>query len=315
MKKWDSKLKIKRTSTSPYFSAAFNEQEKKSLAPFGAFLASDDSTLADILITNTHTDFSSWNKLELENLKMIIHPNSGYDNFPEDFVKTFKAPIIIGNPIRSSAVAEYILSALFSHYSSIPAHSQWSKERKWPRKLLSELKVTLIGFGHIGKILQASLQEKVLELHIYDPFEGHDEFNTQDSDVVILAAGLNKKSLHLINKNILNTLSPEALIINAARGELIKTQDLVDFLSSNPKAFAVLDVFEKEPNDFSDFKNLKNIILTSHIAGVYKNIGEKTIEFTERIIRDFTTLSAEDFKATHHKIILQHKMKSDIGLI
>jgi D-3-phosphoglycerate dehydrogenase len=311
MKKSESKLRIKRISTSPYFNASFNELEIKSIAPFAEFTESS----ADILITNTHTIFSDLNQDELKNIKLIIHPNSGYDNFPEDFVKNFKAPIIIGSPIRGQAVSQYILSALFSHYSDIPSHTSWNKDRKWQRKLLSDLKITLIGFGHIGKILHVALKDMVCELSVYDPFENYKELNTNDADVLIMASGLNSTSRHLINKKILSTLRPDALIINTARGELIQTQDLVEFLKANPSAQAVLDVFEKEPSDFSDFKDFKNVKLTSHIAGVYANIDARTIEFEVSILKDFTELSEVDFRKKHHKIILQNKLRTNIGLI
>jgi D-3-phosphoglycerate dehydrogenase len=311
MKKSESKLRIKRTSTSPYFSAAFNELEKKSLAPFAEFTES----AADVLITNTHTIFADLNQDDLQKTKLIIHPNSGYDNFPENFVANFKAPIIIGSPIRGQAVSQYILSALFSHYSEIPAHKNWDKNRKWPRKLISDLKITLVGFGHIGKIIHAALKDMAIELSVYDPFEKFNEFKTQNSDVLIMASGLNSTSRHLINKQVLNTLKPDALIINAARGELIQTAALVDFLKKNSEAFAVLDVFEKEPNDFSDFSDLVNIKLTSHIAGVYAQIDARTIDFEVAILKDFTELSEKDFREKHQKIILQNKLRTNIGLI
>jgi D-3-phosphoglycerate dehydrogenase len=311
MKKSESKLRIKRTSTSPYFSASFNELEKKSLAPFAEFTES----AADVLITNTHTVFAELNQNELQKTKLIIHPNSGYDNFPENFVANCIAPIIIGNPIRGQAVSEYILSALFSYYSEIPTHKSWDKNRKWPRKLISDLKITLVGFGHIGKIIHAALEGMARELSIYDPFENFNELKSQNSDVLIMASGLNSSSRHLINKQFLSSLKPDALIINAARGELVETVALVDFLKKNPEAFAVLDVFEKEPNNFSDFCDLKNIKLTSHIAGVYAQIDARTIDFEVAILKDFTELSEREFREKHQKIILQNKLRPNIGLI
>ncbi|MBC7714428.1 MAG: hypothetical protein H7177_13870, partial [Rhizobacter sp.] len=132
---------------------------------------------------------------------------------------------------------------------------------------------------------------------------------------VILACGLNSKSRHIVDKNFLNHVSENVLVINAARGELIKTSDLINFLGANDKAYAVLDVFEKEPNDFSDFRHLKNVRLTSHIAGVFKNIDQHTIDFELEVIRDFTSMTEFDFKNKYQKMILQNKLRPEIGLI
>lgn len=310
-----AQLKIKRTSTSPYFKAEFNELEKASLAPFAELIPPDSPLHADVLITNTHAVFKDMNQEELKKLKLLIHPNSGYDNFPSDFVRGLKAPIIIGSPIRSQAVAQYILSSLFHHYSNIPFHQSWNKERKWPRLLVSDLKVTLIGFGHIGKILHAALKDMVKELVVFDPYENYPKLDVAQSDVLILACGANSTSQHIIDEKILSHIKENALIINAARGELIKTSALVSFLKTHPEAFAVLDVFEQEPNDFTLFSGLKNINHTSHIAGVHKNIDQRTIDFEVFIMKHFVELSETLFKEKFANIILQNRLRSDIGLI
>lgn len=310
-----SRLTVKRTSTSPYFSPTFNQLEQASLNPYVDMLPSDSGVVSDILITNTHTNFDLLSGEQVDHLKLIIHPNSGYDNFPVDFVRGVKAPIVIGSTIRAQAVAQYILSSLFSHFAPIPTHTKWDVERKWPRKLISDLKITIIGFGHIGKILHTTLSPMVKELNVYDPFENLTQLNNRNADVVILACGLNSRSRYIIDKNFLNAIKDSALIINAARGELIKTPDLVNFLKANDEAYAVLDVFEKEPNTFADFVDLTNIKLTSHIAGVYKNIDLHTIDFETDVVADFLELTDFDFKNKYQKMILQNKLRPEIGII
>lgn len=315
MKKWDTKLTIKRISTSPYFSPEFNQKEIETLSPYVEMLEATALDCTDILITNTHTNFDLLSGDQMEKLKLIIHPNSGYDNIPVDFVKGLKAPIVIGSTIRAQAVSQYILSALFTHFSPLPKNNRWDWDRKWPRQLISDLKVTMIGFGHIGKILQQTLTPLVRELCIYDPFENKTQLDIKRADVIILACGLNSKSRHMVDKNFLNHVNENVLVINTARGELIKTPDLINYLSANDSAFAVLDVFEKEPNDFSDFKHLNNVLLTSHIAGVYKNIDDHTINFEFEVIKDFSELTEFDFKNKYQKMILQNKLRPEIGLI
>jgi D-3-phosphoglycerate dehydrogenase len=317
MKNQDHKLTIKRTSTSSYFSAEFNQLEKESLDQYVELINSEskENEEADILITNTHTNFNLFTDQELRKLKLIIHPNSGYDNIPLDFVKRVNIPIVIGNSIRSHAVSQYILSAMFGHYSKIPATNIWDWDRKWPRKNLLDLKVTILGYGHIGKILEKILTPLVNELSIYDPYQGKTQLNQAQSDVIILACSLNSKNRHIIDKKFLNFLKEDVLIINTSRGELLAEADLINFLDANDKAFAYLDVFEKEPNNFSDFRHLKNVRLTSHIAGVYKNIDTKTIEFEVQTVKDFLELTDFDFRNKYQKMILQNKLRPEMGLI
>lgn len=313
MKNQAPNLVIKRVSVSPYFNSQFTQMESQALSQFGEMITNDD--LADVLITNTHTNFDLFSDRECENLKLVIHPNSGYDNINLDFVRRIKAPVIIGNTIRAQAVVNYILSALFSHFSKLPKAPYWDTERVWERKLLSESKVLILGHGHVGKLLQLSLLPLTKQIAIYDPFEKKLELDNKNADVVIVACGLNAKSRQIIDKQFLNQISESALIINAARGECIKTLDLCHYLSANSKAFAVLDVFEKEPCDFSIFKGINNVHLTSHIAGVFTNIGTATIEFETQVIGDYLSMTDFDFQNKYQKMIIQNKIHPSLGIL
>lgn len=313
MKNGASKFRIYRTSTSPYFPTDFNLREKETLeSSAGNFhFQMVDQLPCEILITNTHTDFSAYSKAQLNDIKLIIHPNSGYDNYSAELVRELKADVVVGSPIRDQAVAQYILAAFFRHVVPLTHQNNWEKARSFDRKIFSDMKITIIGHGHIGKIVTSCLFPLVKKLTIIDPFENH-HGDHAGSDVIILACGLNEISRHLIDKKFLKGISPEALIINAARGELIKTTDLIEFLSTHPKAYAVLDVFEKEPCDFGQFSALKNITTTSHIAGVYNGIDQATIDFEKKVITDFFTLP--DFKELYRPMILRNRL-TEKGLI
>jgi lactate dehydrogenase-like 2-hydroxyacid dehydrogenase len=61
-------------------------------------LPSESGVVTDLLITNTHTNFDLLSGEQVENLKLVIHPNSGYDNFPVDFVKGLSAAQYVQRP-------------------------------------------------------------------------------------------------------------------------------------------------------------------------------------------------------------------------
>ncbi len=315
MKRAEVKLKIKRVNSSPYFKPQFAMKENLALNQYGEVLDHLSESLPNVIITNTHTNCDQLSDDLCDGLKLVIHPNSGYDNLTLDFVRRINAPVIIGNSIRAHAVTNYILSALFNHFSHLPNTPYWDNDRAWNRKLLNETKIALIGYGHIGKLLNTVLSPLVKNLTIYDPFENKLELDIKNADAVILACGLNAKSRHLVDKNFLNQISEKALIINAARGECVNTLDLISFLKSNSEAFAVLDVYEKEPADFFMFKGLSNIIHTSHIAGVFTAIDEATIQFETQVLSDFTTMTEFDFQNKYQKMILQNKIHPSLGIL
>ncbi|MDO9182828.1 MAG: NAD(P)-dependent oxidoreductase [Bacteriovorax sp.] len=312
------KLKVKRINSSPYFAADFHKFEADTIFSItGAqMLDTQSSQLASVLITNTHTDVTSITSEELGACQLMIHPNSGHDNFSSDFISSASFPIILGNPIRAQAVTNFILSSLFSHYSSVPHSTTWNKDRKWPRKLLSELNVLIMGQGHVGNLLAKSLAPLVASLNIYDPYTESTNLNLKNIDVLIPACSLNKKNHHFINEAILLELNSDFLLINAARGSLVNTNDLLKVLALRPKAFAVLDVFEKEPADFTELlKVTTNLALSSHVAGVYKNIDSATALFEAQTILDFIKLDQITFEKKYQSMILQNKLRPNNFLI
>lgn len=312
-KRMPSKLTVKRISTSPYFKESFAKLEKESIETKAEaeMLPFNSELPADILITNTHTIVENISTSDYNQCKLIIHPNSGHDNFSVDFVKKAPFPIVIGNPIRANAVTNFILSALFSHFSPIPKETVWSKTRKWDRRLLSELNVLILGLGHIGSLLKESLTPLVGSLSVYDPYRENTTLNLTNIDVVIPVCSLNKKNHSLINRKFLMELNENFLLINASRGSLVKTDDLIEVLKLRPNAYAVLDVFEKEPADFNIFADVKNIQLSSHIAGVYSNIDNETALFVASVVSDFQNLEDDSFKEKYNHVLLKNRLRDD----
>ena len=111
-------------------------------------------------------------------------------------------------------------------------------------------------------------------------------------------------------------LNEDFLFINAARGALVKTEDLLSMLSTRPDAFAVLDVFENEPANFHDLlMKSKNLKLSSHIAGVYKNIDYFTAEFEAKVISNFLRLESSEFEKFYKIMNLKNRLIENEFLI
>lgn len=84
------------------------------------------------------------------------------------------------------------------------------------------------------------------------------------SDYLSLNAPATLDTYHVINKTTLAKMKPNAILINAARGNLINEIDLIDALQKGQIFGAGLDVFETEPHINSRFFNLDNVVLTPH---------------------------------------------------
>jgi len=243
------------------------------------------------LVTNTHTPVERIPQNILQRTKLMIHPNSGYDNFPTSWVKEQNFPIILGNKIRAQAVSQYILSGLLNYFNQIKHQPHWDRTRKWDRNLLDKQNILIIGYGEIGQILFKSLNPLCPQIDVYDPYKTDNQFleilqPLHQYDIILFACGLNKSSEYLFQQKNIQELAPHVLIINAARGKLIEEKALFTFLKENPEAYAILDVFEKEPHQ-EPFKEIKNITTTSHIAGVSKDLDQRIISFCSEVLEHY----------------------------
>ncbi len=311
-------LHVLRANVSPYQAKDFHHREKLALEAIpGIKYLSKPGIKPDILITNTHTNLGEFYAELADTTQLIIHPNSGYDQFTQDMHLWKDIPVIVGNPIRAQAVAEYCLRCLYEGAVELPQHLEWNKERKWERPLISDLPVWIFGYGHVGKILAKTLTALGAKVTIVDPFieecpyrwvKTWQEGRLKEARVIILAMSLNKTSQRMLDYRFFENVHPDLILINPARGKLIEENALKDFLPSHPKAFAFLDTFEKEPFG-AEWLHIPQVWKTSHIAGVDVKLDERIIDFEVKVITDWVTLGKRGFIKKYQAEILQYKFR------
>ena len=144
---------------------------------------------------------------------------------------------------------------------------------------LSECTFGIVGCGHVGKDLVKLLKPfgcNVLAHDIIDFKEFYQENNItsvgldellQKSNVVTLHLPKNDSTNNILNKDRLQMLKKDAILINLARGGLLDETALKEMLSTKSIAGAALDVFSVEPPVDTDFAHLDNVLITPHIGG------------------------------------------------
>lgn len=306
-------LQVIRTHLSPYHGPNFQqfEQDRLEKIPSLRFvkLTEANPLLPTILITNTHTQLKLLPQKLLQNTKLILHSNSGYDHFAQEAELWRNIPTIIGHEIRAQAVAEYCLASLMEGLVQLPQHLAWSPSRIWERPLIKDQEIWIYGHGHIGKRVEQSLKALGAQVVIIDPFikqiapinKSH-----KKARVVIACCSLNSSSQQMFNEDFFNEAHPELIFINGARGKLVHEQSLREFLLSHPQAQAFLDVFENEPFN-ENWHHFPQVWKTSHIAGVYSGLDDGVITFEEETLKDFTSMTKTVFLNKYKNELLQNK--------
>ena len=126
------------------------------------------------------------------------------------------------------------------------------------------------------------------------------------SDIIMIHAPLTPSTYHLINRDNINLMKENTIIVNTARGEIIDTEALYDALIENKIKAAALDVLEfeeilsnKPPGDNINFKNLrislinskllklKNVTATPHIAYDTKEAIQRILDLTILNLKEY----------------------------
>ena len=90
----------------------------------------------------------------------------------------------------------------------------------------------------------------------------------EQADVITLHLPSTAETRDLIGADLLSRMRPGALLVNAARGDLVDEAALVAGLAQGRPAAAAIDVFRTEPPEADHpFLTAPNLLLTPHIAG------------------------------------------------
>ena len=216
-------------------------------------------------------------------LKIIGRAGVGVDNIDVQ-AATRQGIVVVNSPEGNTiAAAEHALAMMLSLSRHIPEANQSVKNDKWERKRFIGAEVYkktlgVVGLGKIGSHVANVAKSMGMKLLAYDPFiskERADQLGCTlvdldllfaESDYITLHIPKTKETTHIINKESLSKMKPNARIINCARGGTIDESALAEAIAEGKIAGAALDVFEEEPLKESKLREHENIILTPHLG-------------------------------------------------
>jgi D-3-phosphoglycerate dehydrogenase len=216
-------------------------------------------------------------------LRVIGRAGAGVDNIDLK-AATRKGVVVMNTPGGNSiSVAEHAFALLLALARRIPFADPSLRSGEWNKKAfigqeLQNKTLGLVGLGKIGSLMAQRAPSFQLKVLAYDPFVSEDytrdlgvelrslEEVLSEADFVSLHAPLNEKTKGIICKDTLQLMKKGALLINAARGELVVEEDLADALENGHLGGAALDVFENEPNVHPRLLASDHTVLTPHIA-------------------------------------------------
>lgn len=88
----------------------------------------------------------------------------------------------------------------------------------------------------------------------------------READFVSLHCPATPETRHLMNRERLGLMRPDAFLVNTARGDVVDEAALVEALQQKKIAGAGLDVFEREPEVTRALLSMENVVLLPHLG-------------------------------------------------
>lgn len=220
-------------------------------------------------------------------LRIIARHGAGFDNIDLKAAQE-KGIWVTNDPVSNgNAVAEHTVAMLMGIAGSLVEMDRAVRTGDFGirnRRLTLEVfgkTLGIIGFGRIGRMVAKKAGEGLgMKILAFDCFSQSEDTQMASSleevlgqaDFISLHMPLTEQTRGMIGRRELETMKPEAIIINTARGELINEKELIEALQRGTIAGAALDVFEQEPPEAGNpLLSMEQVLLSPHNAALTEN--------------------------------------------
>jgi lactate dehydrogenase-like 2-hydroxyacid dehydrogenase len=223
-----------------------------------------------------------------DNIKCISTYSIGFDHIDLDACKA--KGIKVGNAPHgvTAATAEIAMLLLLGSARRASEGEKMIRTRSWPGwqplqlvgQRLDNKTLGIYGFGKIGQALAQRARGFDMNIHYYDLYRAkpeveakynatyHDSLDSllKVSQFFSINAPSTPETRYFFNKDVIEKLPQGAIVVNTARGDLVKDDDVIAALKSGRLGYAGFDVFAGEPKINEGYYDLKNTFLFPHLG-------------------------------------------------
>jgi D-3-phosphoglycerate dehydrogenase len=234
------------------------------------------------------------------NLKFVARAGAGLDNIDVAFASSRNIQLINAPEGNRDALGEHAMALLLTIMNNLQKADAEIRNGVWDREGSRgwELKgktVGIIGYGFMGSSFARKLSGFEVRVIAYDKYKTgfSDEYATEcsmeeivkHSDVLSFHIPLTAETRQMVDEEYLLHFKKPIFFINTARGEIVKTEAVLNAIKNNRILAAGLDVLEVEKFPalaeqiwYEELIKSGKVILTPHVGGwtfeSYRKISE-----------------------------------------
>jgi lactate dehydrogenase-like 2-hydroxyacid dehydrogenase len=218
---------------------------------------------------------------KMPKLEIVGNFGVGYDSVDANWAGEHGIVVTNTPGVLDEEVADTTIGLLINTVRQLPQSERYLRAGKWLEKpfplspTLRNRKIGIVGMGRIGQAIARRIQAMGLPIayHSRRPAAGvayrHypnlvDMARNVDVLIAIVPGGAATK--HMIDREVLEALGPNGVLINVARGSVVNEQALIEALREKKILSAGLDVFADEPRVPQELIEMENVVLLPHVG-------------------------------------------------
>ena len=217
----------------------------------------------------------------LPNLGLIAVFTSGYDRIDVAWARSRGLELSHAPAVNHEEVADMALGFMIAARRQIVKGDrevrggEWNAAHRTLTRAMRGQKTGIVGLGAIGLDLAKRCDLLGMETRWWGPRPKDAPWPRMDNvldlatwcDNLVIAAKVDASNIGLINRQVIDAVGADGLLINVSRGQVIDEDALIAALKSGTLGGAALDVFVEEPTPATRWRDVPNIILTPHTGG------------------------------------------------
>ncbi|MBV8543921.1 MAG: hypothetical protein JO093_04070 [Acidobacteria bacterium] len=239
----------------------------------------------DILVTRSYNRVSKRVIDAAPHLELIAQGTSGTDNIDTEAARQRGIAVINMPGENANAVAELVIGFMIALTRTVPQYDREMRNGKWTRDgcasrhELRHHRLGIVGLGQVGMRVSRLAAAFGMRVTAFDPYISDDDFAQRgaarvtsldallrESDILTIHVPFTPETRTMIGTNELAGLPSGAIVINAARGEVLDLDAALEALNRSALGGLAIDVYDPEPPTRT-WPDDPRLILTPHVAG------------------------------------------------
>ena len=218
---------------------------------------------------------------KLPRLEIVSSFGVGYDHVDAAWAAEHGVVVTHTRGVLDAETADTAMALTLMAVRRYPAAERYLRAGSWPKApfpLSASLRgrtMGILGLGRIGKEIAQRARAFGVDV-VYHGRKPQDDAPylyypsllsmAKACDILVISAPGGATTRKIVDREVLEALGPNGVLVNIARGSLVDEAALIEALASGTILAAGLDVFENEPQVPEALLKLDNAVLLPHVG-------------------------------------------------